>query len=112
MMHGFREKMHQAESTEDVKKFYATTMYRLFDRLVGRDNPIRPDEVTLNPSSSNGYDMTQSLQDRPLFQSAWNESDLPYIVDDFTKMALHRHIRLEKNNEKTRAKIHHADGKR
>ncbi len=86
MMHGFREKMHQAESTEDVKKFYATTMYRLFDRLVGRDDPIQPDDVALNPTSPKGYDMTQSLQDRPLFQSAWNESDLPHIVDDFTKM--------------------------
>lgn len=112
MMHGFRQKMHQAESTEDVKKFYAMTMYRLFDRLVGKNEPIRPDEISLDPAESCGYVITDSLRSRPLFRFSWNESDLPHIVDDFTRMALNRHRHLEKNNEKTRAKIHHNDGKR
>lgn len=112
MMHGFREKMHQAESTEDVKKFYAVTMYRLFDRLVGREGPVNQDDVQLSPSESCGYVIKSSLKERSLFQSAWNESDLPYIIDDFTTVALHRHARLSKNNAKTRSKIHHVDGKR
>lgn len=112
MMHGFRERMHQAESTEDVKKFYANTMCRFFDRLVGDGKQTHPDDVTLNPDSDAGYDMASDLTDRAAFQSAWNDSDLPQIVDDFTRMALHRHARLSKNAEKTRSKIHHTDGKR
>jgi len=112
MMHGFREKMHQAESTEDVKKFYAETMHAIFNRLVGKDDPVRIDEVALSPSSPDGYVLTETLRARPLFQSAWDESDLPFIVDDFTKMALNRHAHMKKNPEKTRSKIRHTGGKR
>ncbi|QJB58305.1 hypothetical protein [Pseudodesulfovibrio sp. zrk46] len=112
MMHGFREKMHKAESTEDVKKFYSMTMYRLFDRLVGKGEHVSLEDVQLNPSERCGYVLTDTLRERPLFQFAWNESDLPYILDDFTKMALNRYTHLSKNTAKTRSKIHHNDGKR
>lgn len=108
----FREKMHQAESTEDVKKFYANTMYRLFDRLAEEDGPIGPEDFRLSPSSSDGYHINPSLFNQPALRNVWSESDLPYIIDDFTQMALNRHTRLSKNQEKTRAKIHHNDGKR
>lgn len=111
-MHAFREKMHKTESTEDVKKFYAEVMHSIFNKLVGRDDPVRIEDVSLNPSTEKGYVISDSLQQRPLFQSAWNESDLPYIVQDFTQMALNRHTHLKKNSEKTRSKIHHNDGKR
>jgi len=112
MMHEFREKMHQSESTEDVKKFYAETMQSIFNKLLGRDQPVRFEDVSLSPSSSDGYVIDETLRERSLFQSAWGESDLPKIVSDFTKMALNRYAHLQKNHEKTRSKIHHADGKR
>ena len=111
-MHGFREKMHRSESTEDVKKFYAETMHSIFNRLVGQNEPISLEDVALAPSLPEGYILSQALQERPLFDSAWNESDLPHIVADFTKMALNRYKHLQKNPGKTRAKIHHNDGKR
>lgn len=112
MMHGFRKKMHTSESTEDVKKFYTNTMQAMFNKLVGRDDPVRFEDITLVPSKSCGYEFSKELLDRPLFQSAWNESDLPMIVDDYTKIALNRYTHLQRNPDKTRAKIHHTDGKR
>jgi len=111
-MHVFRDKMHKAESTEDVKKFYADMMLSIFNSVLGRDDPVRVEDVALNPAAEEGYVFSDSLQERPLFQTAWNESDLPYIVQDFTQMALNRYTHLQKNPEKTRSKIHHTDSKR
>lgn len=112
MMRGFRNKMHQAESTEDVKKFYSNAMTHLLSRLVGHEKDVYPEDVRLSPSSTDGYFINPHVMDHPRFRSAWNESDLPYILDDFTTMALNRHAHLSKGNEKTRSKIHHTNGKR
>lgn len=111
MMRGFREKMHRAESTEDVKKFYANTMLIMFNRLIGRNDPVLYGAVTLNPSED-GFTIDEKVRKRERFQVFWNESDLPMIMDDFTTMALHRYAHLQKNTAKTRSKIHHANGKR
>ncbi|MBI9081861.1 MAG: hypothetical protein JEY79_19235 [Pseudodesulfovibrio sp.] len=111
-MHEFREKMNQAESTEDVKKFYADTMQSMLNKILGRDESVRYEDVSLSPSSSDGYVVVETLRDRPLFKSAWGESDLSNIINDFTQIALKKYVHLQKNPEKTRSKIHHVDGKR
>lgn len=112
MMPGFREKMQMAESTEDVKKFYADTMRMLLDRLASHYDPIMPEDIQLSPESTDGYFINPEIMDRPPLRAAWNESDLPYILDDFTTKALNRYAHLSKNPEKDRSKIYHLDGKR
>lgn len=112
MMPGFRDQMSKAESTEDVKKFYADTMRQILTRLASHYDPVMPEDVHLSPDSADGYFINPSIMDRPPLRAAWSESDLPYILDDFTSMALNRHAHLSKNPEKTRKKIYHNDGKR
>ncbi len=112
MMRGFRDRMNLSESTEDVRKFYAEAMQALFSQLIGRDEPVNYGDVRLEPNSDSGYEIAESIRRRPLFTSAWNESDLPNIVEDFSQVALNRFRHLAGNPSRTRAKIHHTDGKR
>jgi hypothetical protein len=112
LMHGFREKMSRAESTEDVRKFYVNTMLDLISRVVGQNTTLNPDDIRLSPESTDGYFLNPTVIDHPHFRAAWNDSDLPHIMDDFTQKALNRYSRLSTGNEKTRLKIHHTDGKR
>jgi len=112
MMPGFREKMQMAESTEDVKKFYSETMRQLLDRLASHYDPVLPDDVRLSPDSTDGYFINPAIMDRPPLRAAWSESDLPYILDDFTSVALHRHAHLTKGSGKPRRKINRTEGQR
>ncbi len=112
LLPGYREMLDQAESTEDVKKFYTQTMQDLLARAMDAEQPLDFEDATLTPDQVEGYVFSPRLVGREAFQAAWADSDLPHIVRDFTDRALNRYKHLEKNPAKTNAKIHHVDGKR
>lgn len=100
-----RKRLNEAESTEDVKKFFAYCLRDLFIQVL----PGRPeadlDELVLLPGGAPPFQLGEGLGSAPGFAEAWATSDLPQIVTRFAEAACHRHRHLEKNLEKTEAKI-------
>ena len=63
------------------------------------------DELVLLPGGAPPFQLGEGLGSAPGFAEAWANSDLPQIVTRFAEAACHRHRHLEKNLEKTEAKI-------
>ena len=101
----YRRKVGSAESTEDVKKFYVYTIRDLLRQVfAGKIDPDY-DEIALHPGQQPAFVFSAGLSGNADFISIWNSSDLPNVVARFTETAVNHYRRLEKNPQKTEAKI-------
>ncbi len=100
-----RKRLNEAESTEDVKKFFAYCLRDLFTQILPGRPEVGLDELVLQPGGAPPFHLGDGLRAAPGFAEAWTNSDLPQIVARFAEAACHRHRHLEKNPEKTEAKI-------
>ncbi|PLX49757.1 MAG: hypothetical protein C0613_06145 [Desulfobulbaceae bacterium] len=101
----FRQKINQAESSEDVKTFYARTALELFDKVFEGSLSLDFDDISLQPGHDNKYSLSNRLLEASEFNEIWDNSDLPNVLQRFTETALNRYAHLEKHPEKTEAKI-------
>ncbi|MFH1216277.1 MAG: hypothetical protein V1706_07230 [Pseudomonadota bacterium] len=101
----FRRKIGTAESTADVKKFFVYTMQELIRQVFSGSIEVGYEDVALLPNQVPPYSISSSVQDHENFSAIWTSSDLPHVISRFTESALNRHRHLEKNPEKTEAKI-------
>jgi len=101
----FRQKINLAESTEDVKKFFAYTVKELFSSIFSQEIDMLYDDVEFAPSEDSYFVVSDRLLSIKRFTDVWNSSDLPKVVARFAKSAMNRYKRLEKHPEKTDAKI-------
>jgi hypothetical protein len=105
-----REKVNAAESTEDVKKFFAQTAGELLEKVLGDNVDLRYEYIRFNPGGKYGYTVSERLRKVEGFASVWRESDLPDIIKRMAEFALKRHKRLERHRDKTEAKIYPIPG--
>lgn len=105
IMADFRERLNKAESTEDVKKFFAYTIKSLMENIFGDKLDFRLDDVVLTTGEEPYYSLNERLLEVGEFRGAWGDSDLPRVLARLAGSALKRHIHLEKNPGKTESKI-------
>ncbi len=101
----FRKKINTAESSQDVKTFYARTCLKLLDKAFAGELSLDFDDVKLEPGTDRKYLISDRLLSSTSFSDIWKSSDLPNVLDRFTDTALNRYAHLEKHPEKTEAKI-------
>jgi hypothetical protein len=101
----FRNKINQAESTEDIKKFFVYTIKDLFDNIFEGQIQLNYDDIALDPSSPPGYILGEHLSESDVFAASWRDSDLSKIVGDLAATATKRYIHLDKKPAKSEAKI-------
>jgi len=101
----FRQMISKAESTEDVKKFFVYTVIELFENIFEEKMDFEYENIALMPTSDPHYKISKRLLSLEDFASAWNDSDLPVIIDHLAESAMHRYKHLQKHPEKTKAKI-------
>ncbi|MBN1843255.1 MAG: hypothetical protein JW883_13365 [Deltaproteobacteria bacterium] len=106
-----REKVSAAESTEDVKKFFAQTVGELLQKVLGDNVDLRYEDIRFNPREKGAYVISERLQKMKGFASVWRESDLPHIIKRMAEFALKRHEHLERHRDKTEAKMYPVPGK-
>jgi len=112
LLPGFRERMDRAESTEDVRKFFAEVASTLLSDALGEPGAIRLEQVRLAPGEPDGYVLSDEIQSRAGFADTWEGSDLPRIMSQLAGKAVNRYVHLDKNPEKTESKMyHHKQGK-
>ncbi|MFW5733788.1 MAG: hypothetical protein ACOCWR_01895 [Oceanidesulfovibrio sp.] len=106
----FREMMDQAESVEDVKKFFFQLVRDLLERISDEDWDIAyPRDVNMDFEAGQGWVFSDELLDQNDLRQLMDESDLDDILDRFAETAWKRYRRLEKNPEKTEKKIYPRD---
>lgn len=102
LLHKFRQKMGLAESTEDVKKFYAYTTLELLNRVFENAINFNYGDIALTPGKSPYYQLNSSLSAKNDFSSVWNNSDLPNVIARFTETAINHHNHFDNNPDKTK----------
>lgn len=108
LLPAFRQQIGTAESTEDVKKNFVYTTSDLLDKATGGELKPRFEDIHLVPAAEDDsckFDFSGRLMDNPAFIAVWRNSDLQHIVGRFAASASNRYKHLEKNPEKTEAKI-------
>lgn len=101
----FRKQVSQAESTEDMKKFFGYSMQELLGQVLSGQIDIGIDDVKLCPEHEPPFEINPQIRSSEVFLSIWNASDLPNIMTRFAEVALHHYLHLAKNLKKTEAKI-------
>jgi len=102
---GFRQKISQAESTEDVKKFFIYTVKELLESILPEKFGFEYEDVALMPGSKPYYILSERLLSLNEFSSVWNDSDLPRLLSRLAETAVNRYKHLKKRPEKTESKI-------
>lgn len=105
LLPAFRQKINMAESSEDVKTFYARTSLDLFDKAFAGELDLQFDDIVLQPGQDDRYLLSARILALPNFNEIWNNSDLPNVLGRFTEAAINRYTHLEKHPEKTESKI-------
>jgi len=103
---GFRHRMNQAESTEDIKKFFAYAAEELVKNCVEEDLDWHYEDIRLDPEAGEGYAVAGRLMESPAFASVFASSDLPHILGRLAATAVNDFKHLEKNPAKTNSKMY------
>jgi hypothetical protein len=106
----FRDSMAQAESTADVRKFFVYAMLELLNGVLDGAVELTYEDVALAPGATPGYVLSPRLREHAAFAALTGASDLSAILDRFAAAAGNRFKRLEKNPDKTEAKIAQGTG--
>jgi len=100
----YRNRLNQAESSEDVKKFFNYAVKELFEKIFP-NLKFDFEDIVLNPESSTKYVLSERIEKNPEFISYESNSDLRQILDKLADSALKRYKHLEKHPERTNSKI-------
>ena len=100
----FRQKINNAESTEDVKKFFSYTINTLFQDIFTGEIELEPEDVRLAPNADPPFKISRRLNELSAFLLVWENSDLSHVMGRLAETAVNRNRRLEKHPEKTDSK--------
>jgi hypothetical protein len=101
----FRERLSKAESTEDLKKFFVYISRELLERVFAGELEIDYEDISLDPKGVPHFIVSEKLMADPRFTASWQDSDLKNILTGLAGTTMKRYAHLEKNPEKTEAKI-------
>jgi hypothetical protein len=101
----FRELLTQAESTEDVKKFFYQTVRDLLVDVCDSLPVFNIPDVQLDLSRGEGYSLSDRLMDEADLSNLMHGSDLDDILRRLSKNAWNRYHQLEKNPARSEQKI-------
>lgn len=101
----FRELLTQAESTEDVKKFFYQTVRDLLMDICGTLPAFNIQDVQLDLDQGEGYMLSDRLMGEADLSDLMHGSDLDDILGRLSKNAWNRYRQLEKNPAKSEQKI-------
>ena len=107
----FREMMAQAESTEDVKKFFYQMVRDLLTDICDTLPDVNIQDIQLDLGRGEGYQLSDTLMEGAGLRELMRDSDLDSILDRLSANAWNRYHRLEKNTAKTEQKIYPTPGR-
>ena len=105
-----RRSINNAESTEDVKKFFFYGVRNLVKKVLQPEMPINYEDILLDLTEEKGFTMSSQVWNMPGFASAWQESDLPHIIERMAEFSIKRYKYLDRHRDKTETKMYPIPG--
>ncbi|MFO7604357.1 MAG: hypothetical protein R6X06_11165 [Gammaproteobacteria bacterium] len=102
----FREQLNQAESVEDVKKFFIGTIQEFLGLATEGCLAANYEDIALLPDNEPSYRLAPGVTDSEAIK-ALASSDLKAVLQRMAEQASHRYKHLNKNTLKTNLKIKH-----
>lgn len=107
LRHTYRNNLNNAESDEDVKKFFVYVVRDLLNEAYEGQVNISHDDIGLDENRTEFFVLKDSLKKNKSFIKVWNNSDLPKIVGRMAENGINRIKHLEeKHPDKTEAKMY------
>jgi hypothetical protein len=101
----FRQKINDAESTEDIKKAFISSVIDFLENAFREDFTVGYEDVNFRPYEEPYFSLSQRLLEDDKIRPIWRNSDLKQIIERLAESAMNHYKHLEKNREKTNAKI-------
>ncbi|GBE09065.1 hypothetical protein BMS3Bbin11_01011 [bacterium BMS3Bbin11] len=101
---GLRDQLNQAESVEDVKKFFVDTILKFLSLATDGNTIAEYEDISLVPDQEPYFSLTPQLSNDIAIKELAN-SDLDAILGRLAEQAANRYKHLAKNNTKTNLKI-------
>ena len=102
----FRRNLGEAESVEDVKKFFTYAVKHLFDAALENKVTVDHNDFWLDSEQAEGFSLSEHLLRDEAFQEAWNYTDLRQIVRRMAETAHKHFLHFEKHRDKTERKMY------
>ncbi len=99
-----RDQLNQAESVEDVKKFFVGVIQEFLNLATDGDVTADYEDISLLPEQDPCYALSPQLTNSTEIKALAN-SDLNAILTRLSEQAANRYKHLAKNNTKTNLKI-------
>ena len=99
-----RDQLNQAESVEDVKKFFVGIIQMFLSLATDGDVTAEYEDISLLPEQDPSYSLSPELTSNTAIKALAN-SDLNAILKRLSEQATNRYRHLAKNNAKTNLKI-------
>ena len=77
----FRQKLNQAESTEDVKKFFTQTIRILFEKILERKVVLSNEDMTLIIDKEPHYKIARQFKSSEELNALLKDSDLSNVLN-------------------------------
>jgi hypothetical protein len=100
----YRDQLNQAESVEDVKKFFIGTIQEFLGLATNGHLAVAYEDISLLPDEQPGYSLEPQIKNSDEMKELVN-SDINAVLKRLAEQAVHRHKHLAKNNMKTNLKI-------
>lgn len=101
----FRQEINEAESTEDIRKAFVSSIIDFCENAFEGSLSVRYDDVEFKPHEAPYFSLAQRLLEDERVRSVWKESDLRNVIAQFAEQAMNHYKHFEKHHEKTNAKI-------
>jgi len=99
-----RDQLNQAESVEDVKKFFIGTIQEFLGLATDGNVSANYDDISLLPEQKPYFSLSSQVLENAAIKEL-EDSDLVAVLQRLAEQAAHRHKHLMKNNTKTNLKI-------
>lgn len=101
----FRHDLNQAESSGDVRKFFAYAVQELIDKALGGKTFVDYGEIELAGSQEQAYIIHKRLLHDLTFMDAWYNTDLPTIIKRLAMTAVKHRKHFTQIPAKTEAEM-------
>ena len=99
-----RDQLNQAESVEDVKKFFIGTIQEFLALATDGNVSANYEHISLLPEQTPFYSLAPQVTNSEALKGL-GDSDLTAVLHRLAEQAANRHKHLTKNNTKTNLKI-------
>ena len=101
----FRQRLNEAESAEDIRNTFVSSIQNLFENAFGGGLRLRDEDLRFTPYKEPYFLLSREVMRHESLRSIWKDSDLRSVIERLAESAMNRHKHMARHGEKTDAKI-------